>query len=135
MKTQRKRAAGNGVPRSPPRPMRDLLLLLPYLSVSVTQDIDYEAAAPDLLVQLADRAETTMRTIHLGMGATGQLLAGSAPEIECREISGDAVEALGWLLAELGEFAAVAQCLAAACRKYTVDYAPQEVEFIPNARP
>ena len=131
----RKRSGGKELPKPRPRPMRDLLLLLPYLNVSATQDIEYEAADPDVLVQLAERAETAMRTIHLGISATGHLLARSAPEIECREISGDAVEALGWLIVELGEFAAVAQCLAAACRKYTVNYAPQEVTFIQNARP
>ena len=130
-----KRSGGKESPKPPPRPMRDLLLLLPYLTVGAAQDIDYEAADPGLLVQLAARAETAMRTIHLGISASGHLLARSAPEIECREISGDAVEALGWLIAELGDFAAVAQCLAAACRKYTVDYAPQEITFIHNARP
>jgi len=130
-----KRSGGKKSPHPMPRPMRDLLLLLPYLNVGAMQDIDYEAAAPDVLLQLAERAETAMRTIHLGVSAIGHLLVRSAPEIECREISGDAVEALGWLIAELGDVAAVAQCLATACRKYTVDYAPEEITFIHNARP
>ena len=114
--------------------MRDLLLQLPLLTVTTELDIDYVAADPALLVQLADNAETAMRTIHLGMSAMGQLLARSAPEIECREMSGDAVEALGWLMAELGEFAAVAHCIAVACRRHTADYSPDIIDHIPNAR-
>lgn len=117
------------------RPIRDLLLQLPLLTVTSELDIDYAAADPALLVQLADNAETAMRTIHLGISATGQLLARSAPEIECREVCGDAVEALGWLMAELGEFAAVAHCIAIACRRHTADYSPRTTKIIPNVRP
>lgn len=117
------------------RPVRDLLLLLPHLAVTTKSDIDYAAADPALLLQLADNAETAMRTIHLGMSAMGRLLARSAPEIECREMSGDAVEALGWLMAELGEFAAVVHCIAVACRRHTADYAPRTTKIIPNVRP
>lgn len=118
------------------RPIRDFLLQLPHLTVTAELDIDYAAAAdPALLVQLADNAETAMRTIHLGISATGQLLARSAPEIECGEVSGDAIEALGWLTAELGEFAAVAHSIAVACRRHTADYSPRTTKIIPNVRP
>ena len=116
------------------RPIRDLLLLLPHLSVTAKLDIDYAAADPALLVQLADNAETAMLTIHLGMSAMGQLLARSAPEVECGELSGDAVEALGWLMSELGELAAVSHCIAVACRRHTADYAPRTTKAVPNAR-
>ena len=117
------------------RPIRDLLLLLPHLPVTARSDIDYSAANPALLVQLANNAETAMRTIHLGMAAIGQLLARSAAEIECREMSGDSVEALGWLMAELGEFAAIVHCIAVACRRHTADYSPRTTKIIPNVRP
>lgn len=117
------------------RPMRDLLLQLPLLTVTRELDIDYAAADPALLVQLADNAETAMRTIHLGLSAVGLLLAHSAPEIETRDISADATEALGWLMAELGEFAAVAHCIAIACRRHAADYSPRTVKIIPNVRP
>lgn len=117
------------------RPMRDFLLQLPLLTVTPELDIDYAAADPALLVQLADNSETAMRTIHLGLSAVGLLMAHSAPEIETGDISGDATEALGWLLAELGEFAATAHCISVACRKHTADYAPSTHKIIPNVRP
>lgn len=106
------------------RPTRDLLLLLPLLKVSSSNDIDYEAASPDVLVQIASNAETCQATVHLGISAIGQLLTQAAPEVELAEISGDAVEALGRLIAELGDLANVAQSIATACRRYTTDYAP-----------
>lgn len=116
------------------RPIRDLLLQLPLLTVTPELDIDYVAADPALLVQLADNAEKTMRTIHLGLSAVGLLLAHSAPEVETREISGDAMEALGWLIAGLGEFAAVVHCISGACRHHTADYSPDTIDHVPNAR-
>jgi hypothetical protein len=129
---------GNGGPSvttGTDRPTRDFLLLLPYLAVTSNSDIDYAAADPAVLVQLADNAETVMRTIHLGIAVMGQLLARSAPEIELHEISGDAVEALGWLLAELGDLAAVADCIAVPCRRHTADYSPGTIVITPNVRP
>jgi hypothetical protein len=110
-------------------------LLLPHLMATDEADIDYAAADPALLVLLADNAETTMRIVHLGLSALGLLLANSAPEVETQEISGDAVEALGWLMAELGELAAVSHCIAVACRRHTADYAPRTTKTISNVRP
>ena len=66
------------------RPFRNFLLLSPHLTLTGMSDIDYAAADPALLAQLAYDAETAMRTIHLGMAAMGHLLARSAPEIVCR---------------------------------------------------
>jgi hypothetical protein len=115
--------------------MRDLLLQLPLLTITAELEINYAAADPALLVQLADSAEVTMRSIHLGTAAIGQLLARAAPEIECGEISADVIEGLGWLLAELGDAAAVAHSLGAGCRRHTADYAPRTIKTVPNARP
>ena len=115
-------------------PTRDLLLLLPHLPVNDSLEIDYEAANPDLLVQLADNAEAVTRIMHMGIAAVGQLLAHSAAKIKSGELPGDTVEALGWLLAELGEVAGVAQCLAIACRQYTFDYTPHTVTIIHNTK-
>lgn len=85
------------------------------------------------LVQVADNSETTTHTIHLGLSAVGLLLAHSAPEIRTREISADATEALGWLIAEPGEFTVVAPCISVACRHQTADYSPGIIDHIPNA--
>ena len=116
-------------------PMRDLLLQLPLLPAKTGESIEYEAADAALLVQIADNAETAMNTIHLGLSAVGHLLAYAAPEVETGEISGDAAEALGWLMAELGTFAATAFCLSAACRRHTADFAPAKPRAVANARP
>lgn len=117
------------------RPLRDLLLSMPYLSVTPEAEIDYAAADPALLVQLAEDAEITLNTIHRGVSAIGLLMAYTAPESETRDLSADVTEALGFLLAELGDFAAVAHCLSAACRRFTADYAPQVNRHVRSARP
>lgn len=117
------------------RPIRDLLLQLPHLTVTAEFEIDYLAANPELLLQIANNGDVAMRIVNLGISAIGILLANSAPEIETREISGDAAEAIGWLIGELGELAAVIHCIAAACRRSIVDYVPGTVECFPNAKP
>ena len=115
--------------------MRDLLLQLPLLAARPGETIQYEEADAFLLAQIAENAEVAMNTIHLGLSAVGQILARAAPEVETGEISGDATEALGWLLAELGDFAATAFCLSAACRRHTADFAPPAPRTIASARP
>lgn len=44
--------------------MRELLLQLPLLPTTSDHRIDYEAADADLLLELADKAETVMNTIN-----------------------------------------------------------------------
>lgn len=106
------------------RPLRDLLQRLPRLPLKVTKDIDFEAADADLLVALADDAETTVNVLHHGVGAIGHLLAHSAVAIEDGSISADCVESLGYLIAELGDLGAGCMALAARCRALTFDYTP-----------
>lgn len=117
------------------RPARDFLLRLPLLKAGPLNEIDYEASDPDLLVQIASNAEVCQATIHLGISSIGSLLAQAAPEIEAAEISGDAIESLGRLIAELGDIASVAHSLATACRRYTVDYVPKATRKVGNATP
>lgn len=50
-----------------PRPMRDLILQLPLLNVTQALEIDYQAADPALLAQVADNAETAMHVVQLGL--------------------------------------------------------------------
>jgi len=54
--------------------------------------------------------------------AIGQLLAHASVQVETGELAQDTVEALGWLLAELGDAAAACVELAAPCRHATVDF-------------
>ena len=117
------------------RPLRDLLLLMPLLPVSDRSDIDYNAADPALLKQVAANADLSMRTLHRGTAAIGRLLVAVSPEIGTGEFSAATMESLGWLLVELGDLAATAQCLSVACHRYTADYAPETPKYIAPARP
>ena len=117
------------------RPLRDMLLQLPLLPVSANQDVDYDAADPALLVQLGDNADRTMRTIHQGIAALGRLLVYVSPEVGTGEFPADAMEALGWLLAELGDLAATAHAIGTSCQRFTSDYSPATTKDVPNARP
>ncbi|MBK7646687.1 MAG: hypothetical protein IPJ12_05885 [Betaproteobacteria bacterium] len=117
------------------RPMRDLMLLMPHLPIRDKCEIDYEAADADLLVDIARHAETTLRTVHLGTSAIGELLVYASPEIGTGEFPANTIEAIGWLLADLGDLAATAHLLMAGCQHYTSDYAPRKAKHIPPARP
>ena len=115
------------------RPMRELLLQLPLLPITPDHRIDYEAADADLLLELADKAETVMNTINLGLSAIGTILAHAASEVGS-EIGGDTIEALGWFIAETSDVSASLLTLAMACRHYTADYAPPKPQQAPIAR-
>lgn len=117
------------------RPLRDLLLLMPLLPVNDRGDIDYNAAAPELLNQIGANADLSMRTLHRGTAAIGRLLVAVSPEIGTGEFSAGAMESIGWLLAEIGDLAATAQCLSVACHRYTADYAPATPKYITPTRP
>ncbi|HQV12850.1 MAG TPA: hypothetical protein PKW52_16040 [Nitrospira sp.] len=130
--TQPKRKVGN---TANSRPLRDLLLLMPHLPVREKSAIDYASADPDLLVDIARHADTTLRTVHLGMAAIGELLVTVSPEVGTGEFPANSIEAIGWLLAELGDLAATAHLLVAGCQRYTSDYAPRRAKHIPPARP
>ena len=111
------------IEQSSTRPMRELLLQLPLLPITQDNRIDYEAADADLLLELAEKAETVMNTINLGLSAVGTILAHASPEVGS-EISGYTIEALGWHIAESADAAAALLSLAHACRHYTADYTP-----------
>ena len=112
------------------RPMRELLLQLPMLPTTPDHRIDYEAADPALLMQLAENAETVMKTINLGLSAVGTILAHASPEVGS-EISGYTIEALGWHIADSADAAAALLSLAHACRHYTADYSPPQPKKAP----
>jgi hypothetical protein len=111
-------------PTTQARPFRRLLLTLPLLPAQPGSKVGYGEADPDVLVQLAEDAESVIGTVQLGSSAIGQLMAHAAPEIEDRTVCSDTVEALGWLLSELNDAAATLMVLMAECRQSTVDYAP-----------
>lgn len=108
----------------PRRPMRNLLTRLPLLPLTARKEIDFESAEPSLLVALMDDAETTMNTIHQGVGAIGHLLAHSAVVIDDGTVGSDSIESLGFLLAEISDLATSCMMLASRCRRETADYQP-----------
>jgi hypothetical protein len=97
--------------------MRQLLDRLPRLQRSAAGTIDLSHSPSELLGSIAEDAETTLSTIHQGLGAIGQLLAHSAVPIEDGTIGADSLESLGFLMAELGDLAAACMTLAAQCRR------------------
>ena len=107
------------------RPIRNLLKYLPRLPLKKSQEIDFEGADAELLVAIADDAETTVSVLHYGVGAIGHLLSQAAVAIEDGSVSADCVESLGYLIAELGDLGAGCMTLAAQCRRETHDCRPQ----------
>lgn len=108
------------------RPMRSLLQGLPRLPVKSSGDIDFAAADPALLPELGDDAQTTVDVIHLGVGAIGHLLAQSAVLIEDGTVGADSLEAIGFLLAEMGDMAVGCMALVAQCRRETAGAKPSQ---------
>lgn len=135
MPTTRPTAKAEAIVTDPLYGIRNLFLLMPYLPVTTSAEIDYKAADPALLVQMADTAEATILMVHVSVSAIGQLLSRLTLFGSNDEVGADAVEALGWLLAELGDFAAVAFHIARACRVHTLDFAPDNIVITPNVRP
>ena len=70
-----------------------------------------------LRTPLSENAEIVMAVCQNGMAALGHVLAHSSPVIEDGTVGADSVEALGWLIAELGDLTAYCLVLAADCRR------------------
>lgn len=115
--------------------IRNLFLLMPHLPLTASAEIEYAKADPALLVQMADTAEATILMVHVSVSAIGQMLSRLTLFGSDDEVGADAVETLGWLLTELGDFAAVAFRIATACRAHTLDFAPDNIVITPNVRP
>jgi hypothetical protein len=99
------------------RPMRMLVEQLPRMTTCAAGGIDFANCSASLLANVAGNAETTAALMGRGLSAIGCLMAYAAVEIEDGSITSDSVEALGWLMAELGDIAAVCFVLASRCRQ------------------
>lgn len=135
MDTLPPRPAVQAAPDSSEFSFYNLLLLMPHLPLTSKSEIDYAAADPALLMQLADASDAVLLIIHIGTSAIGRLLAQAEAEPFSNARSLDAIEALGWLVAELNDMAGAVNRISAACRRHTFDYAPVAVKTIPLARP
>jgi hypothetical protein len=99
------------------RPLRDLMVRLPAVQTDALGNPDYLHSSPSLLLELAECAEQASQAISLGIAALGNIVPYAASEIEDGTVPMGSVEALGWLLSELGEVAAACTVLAAECRR------------------
>jgi hypothetical protein len=101
------------------RPMRDLLRQLPRLHTDGQGNVDYANSDRAIVAAAGQHAASIASALHMGIGAIGHLLATSAPQIEDGSVDSDAIEALGWLIAELGDLGAELAVMAIQCRRRT----------------
>jgi hypothetical protein len=98
----------------------DLLLSLSGTdgtSTLMTLEI-FEKTDGQRLIGIAATANTLQRTVHLGTAAIARCLALAAPDAtDSDQCSPDTVEAIGWLLAELADLAAICHHLETTARR------------------
>lgn len=121
MKTNDKHECGTATHFQPERtnadhPVRELLRHLQRME-PVASHHHVSPLPSDLREQLTASAESVMAVCQNGMAALGQLLAHSSPVIEDGTVGADSVEALGWLIAELGDMTSFCLVLASECRR------------------
>jgi hypothetical protein len=108
----RQRTAG----RKPLGALAGIIDALPKLNLG-SGGLDLVGSPRAIVHRLISDMDTAVGAINRGIGAIGLLIADSSPEIEDGTISQESVEALGWLLSELGELASACVVLAAQCRQ------------------
>lgn len=101
---------------SPRGAFHRLLILLPRLQVN-DAGIDFLRSSSSVLLELAERSEACVAVTNQGIAAVGELLALAAHHIEARSTGSQTVEALGWLVAELGLTSAFCAELAISSRQ------------------
>ncbi|MDO8177870.1 MAG: hypothetical protein Q7T62_06460 [Undibacterium sp.] len=80
------------------------------------------------LTNIALCANTLQRTLHLGTSAIGSCLALAAPDAVDGEQCGPAtVEAIGWLVAELGDLSAISHHIEATANRLLLSRDPYRV--------
>jgi hypothetical protein len=99
------------------RPMHTILRLLPQVEMDEDGGIDSHRTEAKILRELSDYAFDCAGALHRGVSAIGSLMAYAAPEIEDGTISSDSIEALAWLLAEIGDLGSGCFNIAAQCKR------------------
>ena len=95
--------------------MRELLRLLPQ-AAALKDATSADPAMPANVPDLARCAEAIVRTIHLGLGALGHLVARCSMDLQDGSVPADSIENLGFLMAELGDLAAECMRISVGCR-------------------
>ena len=98
------------------RPTRELLRLLPLLDAKRSGVQAATLSPSELRERLAGSCEACLRTVHLGLAAVGQLIARCSLDLQDGTVDREAVENLGFLMAELGDLASECLRIAATCR-------------------
>jgi lysozyme family protein len=88
--------------------------------VDAAGELDLVHSSPTVLSSLIENADACAGAFNLGLSTIGQLVAHAAVEVEDGTIGAESIEALGWMLAELGNVAAFCVELAACCRQANV---------------
>lgn len=97
---------------------------IPY---DLSCDALFENADSLILLSIACSAHTLQRTLHLGTAATGVCMALASPEVmDNDQCSPATVEAIGWLLAELADLAAICHHLEATANRTLLAHNPPE---------
>ncbi|TWO69111.1 hypothetical protein FN976_20465 [Caenimonas sedimenti] len=91
------------------------MALLPSVKLDPCGRIDVAASPPEVHREIREQAKVAAAALSNGISAVGILIPYAAPEFEDRTIGGDTVEALGWLLSELGVLGAILIEIALEC--------------------
>lgn len=100
-----------------------VMRLLPLLPLKSSFEVDYEAADPDVLVEIAEQGELVLQHLAKGLRAVGSCLVYAANAVESEQDRIFVAE-LGRLTTELSELVSTLMPLVQACRYHTVDYEP-----------
>jgi hypothetical protein len=101
--------------RKPAGALATIFQLLPHLHQQ-SGEVDFAGSPAGVLEALAANAQEAIGAINRGISAIGFLIADSSPEINDGTIHQETVEALGWLLSELGELGGACVVLSGRCR-------------------
>ena len=109
-------ATACGIDAQSLRATRELFRLLPLLDTQRRGARTAPLSPSELRERLAGSCEACLRTIHLGVAALGQLIARCSLDLQDGTVDQEAIENLGFLMAELGDLASECLRIAAACR-------------------
>jgi hypothetical protein len=89
-------------------------------------ELDFDAANPYQVRALREALQEMVGVFQGAVHAIGQLMAFSSVDIETGLVSQDSIEALGWVLALLGDGCALATVLEQRCAVALADFNPPE---------
>jgi hypothetical protein len=116
------RIAANSSPSSGASDLRTAAQVLPM----TMPELDFDAANPYQVRALREALQEVTGVFHGAVHAIGQLMAFSSVDIETGLVSQDSIEALGWVLALMGDSCAFATVLEQQCVVALADFNPPD---------